>query len=292
LRFDASIDGIGGTTGGADGALSALFSRPATFNEDTDFYASFEIESRNEEDFEADILSLEAGIRRYASDRREYTFGLGIQSARTVDDFGEQDYTILTAPASALFDYRDDKLNATDGYYAEVKLTPFFSLEGTDDGLLSTADLRAYKSVGPERGVTFAFRGQFGSLVGPGLLNAPADFLFYSGGGGTVRGHEYQSLSIDLGGGNETGGRSFLGFSGEARVKTTDALSLVAFYDAGYIGREEFPDGSSGEWHSGAGIGVRYDTGIGPIRLDLAVPLDGPGDPSGFEIYIGIGQAF
>ena len=87
------------------------------------------------------------------------------------------------------------------------------------------------------------------------------------------------------------GGRAFLGFSAEARVKVTDAIGLVGFADAGYIGSEEFYDGS-GQWHSGAGLGVRYDTGIGPIRLDLAVPTSGPETGENFQVYIGIGQAF
>ena len=76
------------------------------------------------------------------------------------------------------------------------------------------------------------------------------------------------------------------------RVKTGDRISIVGFLDVGYIGEEQFPDGSSGSWHSGAGAGVRYDTGIGPVRVDLAVPVSGTETSDGLEIYIGIGQAF
>ena len=107
-----------------------------------------------------------------------------------------------------------------------------------------------------------------------------------------MRGQDFQSLGVDFGNGNIIGGRSFLGLSTELRVKTGDKLSVVGFYDLGYVGREAFPDGSSGEWHSGAGVGVRYDTGIGPIRLDLAVPIQDADDNNGVELYIGIGQSF
>ena len=107
-----------------------------------------------------------------------------------------------------------------------------------------------------------------------------------------MRGHDFQSLGVDFGNGDVIGGRSFLGLSGEVRVKTGEKLSVVGFYDLGYIGSEVFPDGNSGEWHSGAGVGVRYDTGIGPVRLDIAVPVDGPDDSKGVELYIGIGQSF
>ena len=292
LRLEAGVEGIGGQTGGEDYRLTARFTRPATFNEDTDFFAMAEIESLNEESFTSDRVSVEAGIRRFASEQREYTFALGLARAKTVDAFGERDYTIFTLPASAEFDYRDSELNPTSGYYALASLTPFVAIAGTDNGLRTYLDGRTYKTVGASQGLTFALRGQLGSLAGPSLANAPTDFLFYSGGGGTVRGQDFQSLGIDLGGGQEIGGRSFLGLSGELRVKTTDKLSLVGFYDAGFISAEAFPDGSNGDWHSGAGLGVRYDTGIGPIRVDVGVPVSGPGDNTGFEIYIGIGQAF
>ena len=75
------------------------------------------------------------------------------------------------------------------------------------------------------------------------------------------------------------------------RVGVTDKIGIVGFADAGYIGEEEFFDGD-GTWHSGAGIGLRYSTGIGPVRLDLAVPTSGPETDENFQVYIGIGQSF
>jgi translocation and assembly module TamA len=190
------------------------------------------------------------------------------------------------------FDYRNNILNATKGYYAKASLTPFLSLNGTSNGARGHFDARAYHTVGDAKRVTLALRGQVGFVSGPSLQNAPASYLFYSGGGGSVRGQDYQSLGVDIGGGNVVGGKAFLGFSGEVRVKTGNKLSLVGFYDAGYVGAEEFPDGSSGQWHTGAGVGVRYDTGIGPVRLDVGVPLSGPEGAGGVGLYIGIGQSF
>ncbi len=292
LRVDGEIGGLGGDSGGIDYRLGARFERPATFQSDMDFYLDFEFEELDEPAFSATTFALESGIVHYASEHREFSYGLGYRVSETVDAFGTGSYSIFTLPLSARYDYRNDKLNATSGYFAEASVMPFVDLYGTKDGVRSKLDLRGYYSVGPEERLTFAVRGQMGSLIGPNLAEAPADFLYYSGGGGTVRGQGYQSLGVDLGGGNMTGGRSFLGLSGELRVKTTEKISLVGFYDTGYIGSEGFPDGSSGKWHSGAGVGVRYDTGIGPVRLDVAVPMDGPGSNSGFEVYIGIGQAF
>jgi len=83
---------------------------------------------------------------------------------------------------------------------------------------------------------------------------------------------------------------SFVGLSGEIRAAVSDTIGLVGFVDAGYIGENALPDGTGGS-HAGAGLGVRYDTGLGPIRLDIAVPVtESPG--ASFFLYVGIGQAF
>lgn len=291
LRLEAEVSGIGGTSGGEDYTISARFDRPATFNEDTNFYALTTLEQLDEINFFSRQFDIEAGFERIANENRTYTLGLGLRTAETRDAFGTNRYTLLTLPMSAEFDYRDDKLDAKSGYYARAGFTPFLALDGADNGLRSYVDARAYRTFGKTRPVTLALRGQLGSVVGPDLSVAPADYLFYSGGGGTVRGQPYQTLGVDLGGGDVTGGRSFVGISAEARVKVTDSIGIVGFVDAGYIGEEEFYDGS-GQWHSGAGLGLRYATGIGPIRLDIAVPTSGPETDENFQVYIGIGQSF
>lgn len=291
LRIEGEISGIGGNSGGEDYTLSARFERPATFNEDTDFYALATLEQLDEVNFFSRQFDLEAGIERIASPERTYTLGLGLRRAQTRDAFGENKYTLLTLPLGAEFDYRDNQLNATDGYYLNASVTPFLALSGADNGLRTYVDARAYRTFGTARPVTLAFRGQLGSVYGPDLNVAPADYLFYSGGGGTVRGQPYQALGVDLGNGDLTGGRSFLALSAEARIAVTQSIGVVGFLDGGYIGSEEFYDGS-GQWHTGAGIGLRYNTGIGPIRVDLAVPTSGPDVDDNFQVYIGIGQAF
>ncbi|MFB1023823.1 MAG: BamA/TamA family outer membrane protein, partial [Octadecabacter sp.] len=136
-----------------------------------------------------------------------------------------------------------------------------------------------------------ALRGQIGSILGADAADVPASYLFYSGGGGTVRGQPRQSLAVDLGGGNEIGGTSFFGAQFEARVDVTDTIGVVGFYDTGFVGTDAIPF-ENGDWHAGAGLGLRYDTGIGPIRLDLATPASGDEAGQRIEVYIGIGQSF
>ena len=78
--------------------------------------------------------------------------------------------------------------------------------------------------------------------------------------------------------------------SAEVRARVTPKIGVVGFVDAGYVGATDFA-GGDGDWHSGAGLGLRYDTGFGPIRLDVATPVGGDtGD--GVQVYVGIGQSF
>ena len=104
-----------------------------------------------------------------------------------------------------------------------------------------------------------------------------------------MRGQQFQSLGIPVGN-DVAGGRSFLAASAELRGRVRERLWLVGFYDFGLVSRKTFPSANS-KSHAGYGIGVRYDVaGIGPLRLDLAVP-SGDG-VRGLQVYIGIGQAF
>ena len=288
FRVDTEIAGLGGETGGVDYSFGVRYERPATPKADIDLFAELGFERLDEPDFISDTTEFTLGFTRYATDELVVNFGLGYLYSDVEDDFGRETFTLLTLPLGATLDRRNDPLNATDGFYIDLEVTPFMGLSGTSSGGQLKLDARGYQDITDS--VTAAARVQLGSLWGPSLTESPPFYRFYSGGGGTVRGQDYQSLGVEIGG-NSTGGRSFLGVSGELRTGVTDDIDVVGFVDWGYIGAEEFPD-FSGESHAGAGLGLRYNTGIGPIRLDLATPVSGPGDSNGLFVYIGIGQAF
>jgi len=301
FRAEASVSGIGTETGivsgsgGVDYTLGATFARPATFNRNVDLQASVELSRLDEEDYLLDQFNVEVGLIQYVSDLTTYELGVGLLAAHEETEFRTRDYALLTLPAEATRDLRDDPFDPNSGYYINLELTPFIGLyEGADGGRIY-ADARVYRSFGADDRFTLAARAQLGSVIGPGIFDAPADFLFYSGGGGTVRGQPYQSLGIslarDFGEGARIGGASFAGAQLEARVDITDTIGVVGFYDYGYISAESTPL-TGGESHAGAGLGVRYDTPIGPIRLDLATPVTGDDAYGSVQIYLGIGQSF
>ena len=299
LRIEGNIEGIGANTGGLDYGLSARFDRPAVYGPDTGFFAILGAEREDEEFFLTERVYMGLGVTRTFSDTLQAELGLTLERARVTSRVLQQiagasspvrEYNFVTLPGSLTWDRRDDLLDPTKGFYFKAQATPYIDFDSQDPGGKVRLDARAYRALGDSDRIVLAGRAQFGALIGPDLLDTPPEFLFYSGGGGTVRGQPYQSLFVDLGGGNGIGGRSFLGFSGEVRAKVTDTISIVGFADAGYIGAESIYDGT-GAWHSGAGLGLRYDTTVGPLRLDVAGPLGGD-TGNGVQIYIGIGQAF
>ncbi|MCG6904788.1 MAG: BamA/TamA family outer membrane protein [Rhodobacter sp.] len=290
FRVGAEVANIGGATGGIDYSFDARIESPAALGPDTKVFALTQYEHLDEPDYLSDQISFGVGAAKRFSDDLEAELGITYIYSQTEDGIGNREFSLLTFPAAATLDRRDDPLDPTGGYFVNLQATPFLGLGGTGSGARTYGDGRIYRGFGADNRVVLAGRLQFGSVFGAGLTDTHPDFLFYSGGGGTVRGQPYQSLDVDLGGGVRIGGRSFLGISAELRTSINDTFGAVAFFDAGYVGAESFYDGT-GNWHSGAGLGLRYKTGLGPIRLDVAAPVSGD-TGSGVQIYLGIGQAF
>ncbi len=290
LRLDAEVSGIGDTTGGIDYSVGARLTRPGTFTPTTDLYIEALAERKEEPDYTSTTGLVGFGFTKTVSEQFYAEAGLRYRYEFVTDSAGvETEYSLLSLPITATYDTRDNPLDATEGLYLFGGVEPFLGLGGTESGARITGDARTYFQFS-ERFV-FAGRAQIGSIVGASLTGVPPDFRFYSGGGGTVRGHSYQSLGIDLGGGVRSGGASLAVLSLEARMGVTEKIGVVGFVDYGYVGRNSFPDDTGGS-HAGAGIGIRYKTGIGPIRLDVATPVAGAGVGSNIQLYVGIGQAF
>lgn len=293
LRFDVAISGIGsqtgGTHGGVDYEVGGRFERPATFGADTTLFVLGKVEREDEPNYLSDQSLLGFGLSRIVTDELTIEAGLALRYSDETDALGNNKFFHLLIPLKATYDNRDDALDPATGFYAQAEFTPFISLDDTDSGGRLLLDGRTYFQLDESGMFTLAGRVQFGSILGSSLADTPQDFLFYSGGGDSVRGQPYQSLGVPVGT-NLTGGRSFVGAQAEMRMDLAGSFDPVAFFDVGYIGSESIYD-DSGRWHSGAGVGIRYATGIGPIRFDVGLPVTGDTD-DGIQIYIGIGQAF
>jgi translocation and assembly module TamA len=293
LRLDAIVKGIDSKTNLDEYELGARIDSPGT--PVTDSSAFIETRLKREQILGQEIESLKfaIGVDRTLSEVLTAEAEVAYISSSVRDASGTTDYRLLALPVALEWDRRDDVLQPARGSYLKLGGTPFWGFGTTDSGAQLTADARLYRAFGADDRVVLAGRLQLGTVIGTSLLNTPPDYLFYSGGGGTVRGHPFQSLGVPVTRGGvslQRGGLSFIGLSGELRAAISERIGAAVFYDAGYISASDWL-GSGGEWQTGAGVGVRYDTGLGPVRLDVAFPVTGR-TGSGMQVYIGIGQAF
>jgi len=105
-----------------------------------------------------------------------------------------------------------------------------------------------------------------------------------------VRGFPFQSIGPRTASNRPAGGDGLLEASLELRLRFGETWGAVAFVDAGAVSEDGLP--GLGDLSVGAGIGVRYHTPIGPVRVDLATPLTASSGDSPLQLYIAVGQAF
>lgn len=219
-----------------------------------------------------------AGFELLASDERDIVARGGAR--RT--------YFIGALPATLSYDGSNDLLDPTRGFRLSGRVIPETSLDGSASGYVrSQIDGSLYFPVSDR--VTLAGRARMGSITGASLSNIAPSRRFYSGGGGSVRGYGYQAIGPRDAFGDPVGGRSLAEFSIEARVRV-GAFGVVPFVDAGNIYTSSTP--SLDKLRLGAGIGGRYHSSFGPIRIDIGTPIKRRTGESRVAIYVSLGQAF
>lgn len=214
---------------------------------------------------------------------------------RTYEDRNNvaRQYTLVSFPLEARHDDTNDLLDPTRGNRLRIQVRPFVEELGGTIGFnrFEIADSHYLEMLDDPR-VILAGWARVGVITGIGLADVPSDKRFYVGGGGSVRAYGYQKAGPLDESGNPLGGLSALAFGGELRINVTDTIGIVPFIEAGNAYETRLPrPQESLRW--GAGLGVRYFTPIGPVRADIAFPINPrPGVDAPFQIYLSLGQAF
>lgn len=246
-------------------------------------------------------VTLAADLSQRIGKTSWFSYGVGLDAGRYNENrfdpdtqqpiTFDRDLAILTLRGSAFMDRSNDPLNPTTGYRLSTSLQPT-AVAGEDTVLFLRAEGQATGYIPLQDGArtVLAGRVKLGSIIGGEELTVPADRLFYSGGGGSVRGYSYQSINPRLPDNTPRGGLSLFETSLEVRRDIGEKFQAVAFVDAGAVGFQETPNFNNLRY--GAGVGVRYKLPFGPVRADVAFPLDKREGDSGFQLYISIGQAF
>jgi translocation and assembly module TamA len=219
--------------------------------------------------------------------------GIEGQTGVATDFLGRVNYTLVGPIASANYDTTDSKLDPTQGVRLNASVTGFPTMLGSSVDLVQgKARASAYYSLDPDSRFVLAGLVGVGAMGGADLADIPANWRFYAGGGGSVRGYAYNTLGpTGPFGLAVVGGRSLFLASAELRVKVTDTIGLVPFFDAGNAFATSFPNFSE-PLATSVGVGLRYYTAIGPIRADVAFPLDRRDARAPVALYVSIGQAF
>ena len=248
----------------------------------------------HEEDdaFDESRVTLTGGLERELND--EWTIGYGglAEASRITDDGVTTEAFLGGIPAFVDYDGTDDLLNPTEGLRARVDLTPFAGTvdsEFTNFLLIDTRGSTYWDILDNDRYV-LAARARLGSIIASDLSDVPKNRRLYSGGGGSVRGYERREIGPLDAEGDPIGGRSVAEASLEMRARLYGNLGGVVFVDAGTVDTESFP--GFDEIQVASGFGVRYHSPVGPIRLDIAFPVNPRDTDDAFQLYFSIGQAF
>ncbi|MEP6982819.1 MAG: BamA/TamA family outer membrane protein [Sphingomicrobium sp.] len=218
------------------------------------------------------------------------TIERGVFSSAGIKD--TRRFLIAAVPLAVGYDGSDNLLDPTRGFRLSGRLSPEISFHGGHFSYgRAQIDASAYHPVGDR--VVVAGRVRLGTIFGAGLFNIAPSRRLYAGGGGSVRGYGYQQLGPKDQEGDPIGGRGLAEFALEARVRLKQFggnFGLVPFFDGGTLTSSARPD--FGHWRYAAGLGVRYYSSFGPIRVDIGIPLNRQKGDGPFAVTVSLGQAF
>jgi translocation and assembly module TamA len=274
------------------GRFSVSFLKPALGGSRFDLLADAFVMRERTKFYTSRLANATVAVRRRFTDSFFVQGGIEGEIGQTSDVLGRFDHALVGLPLSVSFDNTDRPLDPTRGVRVLASIAPYLGFQDAPDVFgIGRVQASTYHALDEEARTVLAGRIAAGSIVGGDITEIPASRRFFVGGGGSVRGFAYKSLGPKDPGGRVIGGLSFVEASAEARIKITDTIGVVPFVDVGQAYAREFPDGSE-RLRVAAGLGLRYYTSIGPIRLDVATPLQRRKGDRPVSLYVSLGQAF
>ena len=291
-----------GVAGTREQSLSALLRMGNFRRRDVVLNGRFGFSRERLDAYDAETIVLSANLERQTNLiwQKKWTYSLGFEllASRERDFVGTagqaqtRTFFIGALPGTLAYDGSDDLLNPQKGFRLSGRLSPEASFQGRFFGYArAQVDGSVYVPFGQR--LVMAGRTRFGFIAGAGRDTIAPSRLFYAGGGGSVRGFGYQKLGPLNALGQPDGGRSLSEFSLEARVRLPvfgGNFGVVPFVDAGNVYASSYPKFT--DLRIGAGLGFRYYSNFGPIRIDLGTPLGRRPGESPVAVYVSLGQAF
>ncbi len=272
--------------------LKASYLNPYFHHPDQSLSNDVLVHRTDTEQYDSLGVTFEANIHRKLTDVWSVQYGVGYQLSQVKEGGMNENFGLNYYPVYVSYNSRKDPLDPRQGMFFKLATAPYWDTFGhSSEFLKSKLELVKYISLGKSEYTVLAARAAGANIIGAPLKEIPADIRLYAGGGKSVRGYEYQSLGQSPDG-TIPGGRSLVEVSFELRQQLNQTYGFVVFVDGGNVYQETTPDFSTPlRWAVGGGL--RYYTGFGPLRFDVATPIDRrKGIDSTFQIYISIGQSF
>lgn len=285
---------IGGTISTFLNEIQGTYEEPAFLRNDQTLILKSNLTQADTDAYESNKIGASATVERQLNPKLKAGVGIGYSISQVDDGTSKEVYSLVSFPTYIEHNTRDNPLDPTRGHVLRLDVEPLVETLNNGNIFLKsqgTAKFYYQHRKWPGKPI-WALRATAGSISGSGTGSIPADERFFSGGGGSVRGYGYQLLGplspVTL---EPEGGRSLAEFSGELRVRVTENVGIVPFMDAGNVYNQVYPE--FGDMYYAAGLGLRYYTSFGPLRLDVAVPLDKrSGIDDGYQFYLSFGQSF
>jgi len=267
------------------------FRKPFFLNNDQDLLLFLENRKEDYESYDSTSLTAKGLINVYQWKGLTLSYGISDKQSHVEEVARSYRYNLVAVPLR-LGKYKvDNPLNPKRGYKASIDLYPSYLVDEKREFLKTFWSGSTYISVYKEKDLILAVKGNVGLIGGLSRDSVPMDERFFAGGDQSVRGYEYQSLG-ELFMDKPVGGKGLFEFSSELRKGIKENMGICLFLDGGSVYKSYPLDGSSGLRY-GAGIGLRFFTPLGPIRFDVATPLNRRPDKDRlFAIYFNVGQAF
>ena len=273
--------------------LSADFKKPQFLERRQALVAEANAKNNETDAYKGSTLDSFAGIERPLWENWTTKFGVTAEySDLTGSDAPNEEFYLAGLRGILRHDNTDHPLDPTRGNRFEINVSPYVGLTDTDTSFTTVSIVGSqYLSIDDDGDYVVAARARTGTIIGEDRGDLPSNKRYYSGGGGSIRGYEYQKVGPLDDDHDPLGGRSVLELGAEFRARVTESFGIVPFVEGGNVYARSEPQNINLLW--AAGLGFRYYTGVGPLRFDVAVPLDKRDNvDDDFQFYISLGQAF
>ncbi len=273
--------------------VKVSYVKPDYLRPDQDLVLATELKRDLTRGFHEESFTMGAALERQVTEKTRLSLGVMYKQLYTTKSENNGDFNLFKVPFVYRWNDTDNILDPQKGATMFFKSVP--TVQFLDKPFVYCINQfigTAYFPLAEDGKFVLASKINVGSIVGGPNHSLPIPEKFFAGSENTLRGYNYYTVSPLDHNSKPIGGRSMIIYTLEGRWKVNDQWGVVGFFEAGNVYKPSFPAFDRKVLKS-IGIGGRYYTPVGPLRLDIAFPLDRrPGIDRSFQIYFSVGQAF